>query len=152
AATRRIGRDRRAGAARSGLSVGHRVHFGGTVARRRAADDRGGRALCDASSDGPCVGAGHAGHEGAFDGAMSLRFRINLIMTVLVVLFSLVTAKIVVDDARRSIREEMEADTKVTLQLLSSVLYNSQFVAPNEDPSDMLQSFLHSLDHMHANE
>ncbi len=59
---------------------------------------------------------------------MSLRFRINLIITVLIVLFSLVTAKIVVDDARRSIREEMEAGTKVTLQLLTTVLYSSQFV------------------------
>ena len=83
---------------------------------------------------------------------MSLRFRINSIMTVLIVLFSLVTAKIVVDDARRSIREEMEAGTKVTLQLLSSVLYSSQFVAPNEDPSDVLRSFLHSLGRVRANE
>ena len=64
---------------------------------------------------------------------MSLRFRINLIITVLIVLFSLVTAKIVVDDARRSIREEMEAGTKVTLQLLTTMLYSSRFVPPTED-------------------
>ena len=61
---------------------------------------------------------------------MSLRFRINLIITVLIVLFSLVTAKIVLDDMRSSIREEMEAGTKVTLQLLSTVLYSSQFAPP----------------------
>ena len=52
---------------------------------------------------------------------MSLRFRINLIITVLILVFSLVMAKIVLDDARRQIREEMEAGTKVTLQLLSAV-------------------------------
>jgi len=45
---------------------------------------------------------------------MSLRFRISLIITVVIVLFSLVTAKIVLDDMRSSIREEMEAGTKVT--------------------------------------
>ncbi len=83
---------------------------------------------------------------------MSLRFRINLIITVLIVLFSLVTAKIVVDDARRSIREEMEAGTKVTLQLLTTVLYSSQFVPPTEEPNEVLRSFLHSLGRVRANE
>jgi two-component system, NarL family, sensor histidine kinase UhpB len=83
---------------------------------------------------------------------MSLRFRINLIITVLIVLFSLVTAKIVVDDARRSIREEMEAGTKVTLQLLTTMLYSSRFVPPTEDPNYVLRAFLHSLGRVRANE
>ena len=70
---------------------------------------------------------------------MSLRFRINLIITLLIVAFSLVTAKIVLDDARRQIREEMEAGTKVTLQLLTTVLYSSQFVPPTEnEPNGVL--------------
>jgi hypothetical protein len=55
---------------------------------------------------------------------MSLRFRINLINAVVIVLFCLVTAKIkILDDMRSSIREEMEAGTKVTQQLLSAVRY-----------------------------
>jgi hypothetical protein len=54
---------------------------------------------------------------------MSLRVRINLIITTLIVLFTLLTGNIIVDDMRRSIREEMEAGTKITLQHLNTVLY-----------------------------
>ena len=52
---------------------------------------------------------------------MSLRVRINLIMSALIVLFTLVTGNIIVNDMRRSIREEMEAGGKVTEQLLTTV-------------------------------
>ena len=84
---------------------------------------------------------------------MSLRFRINLIITLLIVMFSLVTAKIVLDDARRQIREETEAGTKVTLQLLSTVLYSSQFVPPSEnEPNGVLLGFLRQLGRVRANE
>jgi two-component system, NarL family, sensor histidine kinase UhpB len=84
---------------------------------------------------------------------MSLRFRINLIITLLTVAFSLVTAKIVLDDARRQIREEMEAGTKVTLQLLSTVLYSSQFVPPSDnEPNGVLLGFLKQLGRVRANE
>ena len=44
--------------------------------------------------------------------AMSLRVRLNLIITALIVLFTLVTGKIIVDDMRNSIREEIEAGTR----------------------------------------
>ena len=83
---------------------------------------------------------------------MSLRFRINLIITVLIVLFSLVTAKIVVEDVRRSIREEMEAGTRVTLQLLSTVLYSSQFLPRSDEPTGVMFVFLRSLGRVRANE
>ena len=83
---------------------------------------------------------------------MSLRFRINLIITVVTVLFSLVTAKIVVDDMRNSIREEMEAGTKVTLQLLSAVLYGSQLVPRSKEPFAVLLPFLHNLGRVRAHE
>ena len=83
---------------------------------------------------------------------MSLRFRINLIITVVIVLFCLVTAKIVLDDMRSSIREEMEAGTKVTQQLLSAVLYSSQFAPRSHDPLGVLLPFLHSLGRVRAHE
>ena len=83
---------------------------------------------------------------------MSLRFRINLIITVVIVLFCLVTAKIVLDDMRSSIREEMEAGTKVTQQLLSAVLYSSQFAPRSHDPLGILLPFLHSLGRVRAHE
>ena len=82
---------------------------------------------------------------------MSLRFRINLIITVVTVLFSLVMAKVVVDDMRSSIREEMEAGTKVTLQLMSAVLYGSQLV-PRKEPFAVLLPFLQSLGRVRAHE
>jgi len=83
---------------------------------------------------------------------MSLRFRINLIITVVIVLFSLVTAKIVLDDMRSSVREEMEAGTKVTQQLLSSVLYSSQFGPHSREPLDVLLPFLRGLGRVRAHE
>jgi hypothetical protein len=83
---------------------------------------------------------------------MSLRFRINLIITVVIVLFSLVTAKIVLDDMRSSIREEMEAGTKVTQQLLTAILYGSQFVPPSKEPLGVLLPFLRSVGRVRAHE
>jgi len=83
---------------------------------------------------------------------VSLRFRINLIITALIVLFTLVTAEIVVDDTRRSIREEMEAGTKVTLQHLNTVLYNSDLARDGGRPSAMLLSFLQNLGRVRAHE
>ena len=83
---------------------------------------------------------------------MSLRFRINLIITVVIVLFSLVTAKIVLDDMRNSIREEMEAGTKVTQQLLTTVLYSNQFVPMSTQPTAVLLEFLRNLGRVRAHE
>ena len=83
---------------------------------------------------------------------MSLRFRINLIITVVIVLFSMVTAKIVLDDMRSSIREEMEAGTKVTQQLLSTMVYSSQFAPRSQDPLGVLLPFLQSLGRVRAHE
>lgn len=83
---------------------------------------------------------------------MSLRFRISLIITVVILLFSLVTARIVVDDTRSSVREEMEAGTKVTLHLLTAVLSTSQFVPRTEDPNTVMLAFLHNLGRVRANE
>ena len=119
-------------------------------AQLRMVEEGGHSALHPAHGAG--AGPGHARYERASDDDMSLRFRINLIITVLIVLFSLVTAKIVVDDARRSIREEMEAGTKVTQQLLTTMLYSSRFVPPTEDPNYVLRAFLHSLGRVRANE
>ncbi len=83
---------------------------------------------------------------------MSLRFRLSLIITTLIVLFTLVTGKIVVDDARRSIREEIEAGTKVTLQLLTAILYDSELTQRTDDAEQVLLAFLQHLGRVRANE
>ncbi|MEZ4333162.1 MAG: PAS domain S-box protein [Myxococcota bacterium] len=76
---------------------------------------------------------------------MSLRFRLNLIMSVLIVLSSFVTAKIILDDARHSIREEMEAGTRITHQLLASLLTDRSFLARNEEPSVTMYELLRGV-------
>jgi hypothetical protein len=84
---------------------------------------------------------------------VSLRLRLTLILTVLMVLFTAVTGAIVVEDLRRAIREEMEAGTKVTLQLLGTVLYASDIGQQQNEASEYrVLSFLHSLGRVRAHE
>ena len=51
---------------------------------------------------------------------LSLRFRINLVITLVVVVFTLATTNLLLEETRRSIREEMEAGTRITAQLLEN--------------------------------
>jgi PAS domain S-box-containing protein len=83
---------------------------------------------------------------------MSLRVKLTLIITALIALFTLVTSSIVIEDLRRAIREEMEAGTKVTLQLLGTVLYASDIGQQPESTDYRLLSFLHSLGRVRAHE
>ncbi len=83
---------------------------------------------------------------------MSLRFRINLLITVLTTLFALAVLKIVIDDARRSIREEMEGSNRVTLQLLSTVIRDAQIVSQSEEGGQVLLGFLRELGRVRAHE
>jgi PAS domain S-box-containing protein len=85
---------------------------------------------------------------------MSLRVRINLIMTALIMLFTLVTGSIVVNDMRSSIREEMEAGGKVTQQLLSQVLTGTHqhAGAVQAHPNQILLDFLQNLGRVRAHE
>ena len=85
---------------------------------------------------------------------MSLRVRINLIMTALIVLFTLVTGNIIVKDMRSSIREEMEAGGKVTLQLLGTVLSGTHLRRAGGEmhPNVVLLEFLETLGRVRAHE
>jgi two-component system, NarL family, sensor histidine kinase UhpB len=83
---------------------------------------------------------------------MSLRFRLNAIITLVVLLIAAVLAQIVIADTRRAIREEMNAGGKVTHQLMTSVLHNSRLV---EDPgaTDVkVLAFLRTLGRVRAHE
>jgi two-component system sensor histidine kinase UhpB len=83
---------------------------------------------------------------------MSLRFRLNATITLLVLLLAGVLAQIVVLDTRRSIREEMNAGGKVTHQLLTSVLHNSRLVEEPAASDAKLLAFLQSLGRVRAHE
>lgn len=57
---------------------------------------------------------------------MSLRSNINLLITLVMIGFVVTLAALEIDGSRRAIREEMEAATKVTVQLLENVIKTEQ--------------------------
>ncbi len=57
---------------------------------------------------------------------MSLRSNINLLITLVMIVFVIALAALEIDGSRRAIREEMEAATKVTVQLLENVIKTEQ--------------------------
>ena len=84
---------------------------------------------------------------------MSLRFRINLLITVLTSVFTLTVLQLAVDDTRRSIREEMEGANRITLQLLTTVVNDSRLIARNgEDSNVVLRSLLRDLGRVRAHD
>ncbi len=83
---------------------------------------------------------------------MSLRVRLNLIITALIALFTLVTGKIIIDDMRNSIREEIEAGSRVTMQLLTAVLDESELARRRRGDDHLLLPFLENLGRVRAHQ
>ena len=79
---------------------------------------------------------------------MSLRLRIILLITLLISFFAVAVGRMIVDDARNSIKEEIDAGTKVTVQMLSTVVFASQIAGT---PRRFLLSFLQQLGRVRAN-
>ncbi|MDR2874572.1 MAG: PAS domain S-box protein [Methylobacillus sp.] len=76
---------------------------------------------------------------------MSLRFRLNLLVTALLLLFMAAMGVALVKETRISIREGVESATHVTTQMLDRVIV-SAFMNPElGSTSDVLQQFLESL-------
>lgn len=81
---------------------------------------------------------------------MSLRFRLNLLITLLSFAFILVVGSILVTDTRISIRERVEAASRVTVQLLDTVIVSSS-LNPEMGPTHLvLQDFLASLGYVRS--
>lgn len=79
---------------------------------------------------------------------MSLRFRINLLITVLLLVFMLAVGAIIIDGMRTSIDEGVEASTRVTVQLLDTVAVSS-FQNPEWGYTHLvMQDFLKSMGHV----
>jgi len=83
---------------------------------------------------------------------VSLRFRINVLITALMLLLLAAMAWMTINDTRSSLREEIEASTKVTIQLLTSVVYSSQFLPGGVLPNRIMLDFLKNLGRVRANE
>jgi hypothetical protein len=81
-----------------------------------------------------------------------LRFRINFVITLVVVIFALAASDVLIEETRRSIREEIEAGTKVTVQLMETVIANTRATAQSGPHNQALLSFLRHVGRVRANE
>jgi two-component system sensor histidine kinase UhpB len=81
---------------------------------------------------------------------MSLKFRLNLLTTLLSLAFILVVGTILVNDTRVSIRERVEAASRVTVQLLDTVIVSSALNPEYGPTHKVLQSFLQSLGYVRS--
>jgi two-component system sensor histidine kinase UhpB len=81
---------------------------------------------------------------------MSLKFRLNLLITLLSIAFILVVGTILVNDTRISIRERVEAASRVTVQLLDTVIVSSALNPEYGPTHKVLQSFLQSLGYVRS--
>jgi PAS domain S-box-containing protein len=83
---------------------------------------------------------------------MSLRLRINLLISALMIAFLVASGAVIVDDTRRSIREEIESGTKITVQLMTAVVYAGQFYPSASTQREFLLSFLNKLGRVRAHD
>ena len=83
---------------------------------------------------------------------MSLRFRLNLLITMIMLLFMLAVSYVMIQGAKSSIQEGVEAATRVTSQLLDTVIVSSVQNPELGYTQDVLKRFLESLGHVRSNE
>ena len=83
---------------------------------------------------------------------MSLRFRLNLLITALLLLFMSAVGFVLLKGMRTSIQESVEAATRVTVQLLDTVITSSYQNPEWGYTHDVLHQFLESLGHVRNNE
>ncbi|MFM8758513.1 MAG: HAMP domain-containing protein, partial [Methylophilaceae bacterium] len=82
---------------------------------------------------------------------MSLRLRLNLLITTISILFMVASGIVIVQDAKTSIQERVEAATRVTVQLLDTVIISSTMNPSLGLTSDVLSQFLRSLGYVRSN-
>ena len=81
----------------------------------------------------------------------SLRFRINLVITLVVAVFTVATGNLLINETRNPVREEMEAGSRVTVQLLETVIANTKPAADGSHNKALL-AFLQRVGRVRANE
>jgi|GEM_PF-63747 PAS domain S-box-containing protein len=84
--------------------------------------------------------------------SLSLRVRINLVITMVIVAFTIATGNLLIEETRRSIREEVEAGTRITAQLLETVIANTRSSVQDASHNQALLSFLQRVGRVRANE
>lgn len=81
---------------------------------------------------------------------MTLRSQINSMIVALMALFLVVLSALEIDATRRSIREEIEASSRITLQLLGTVIADTEAQGGGVTPQ-ILVEFLNRLGRVRAN-
>ncbi len=84
-------------------------------------------------------------------GRMTLRSQINLLLALLLGLFLAAVVALEIDATRRSIREEIEASTRITLQLLGNVITGETSARGGAVSPHRLTAFLEHLGRVRAN-
>ncbi|MEO1946837.1 MAG: ATP-binding protein [Methylophilaceae bacterium] len=82
---------------------------------------------------------------------MSLRLRLNLLITLLMLLFMIAVGTILIRGAKSSIEESVEAATNVTTQLLDTVILSSNQNLEWGYTHDVLKRFLEQLGQVRSN-
>lgn len=83
---------------------------------------------------------------------MSLRLRINLVITLVTVAFTVAMAHVIVNDMRSSVREEIESTTRVAVQLIETMVAGVYLEPGPAARSDALLVFLRRVGRVRANE
>ena len=83
---------------------------------------------------------------------MGLRFRINILVTLLMLLFMGSTTLMQINDIKRQVREEIETGTKVTVQLLSIFLSSVQLNSSISNKQLIVKNFLENMGRVRAHE
>ena len=83
---------------------------------------------------------------------MSLRFRLNLLIAALLLLFMLAVGYVILKGTKSSIQEGVEAATRVTVQLLDTVVVSSIQNPAWGYTHDVMRRFLSHLGHVRGNE
>lgn len=82
---------------------------------------------------------------------MSLRSNINLLITLVMVMFVVALTALEIDASRRSIREEMEATTRVTVQMLANLIKNEEAQGGQPSPRALV-GFLEHVGRIRAHD
>ncbi|MCC2655718.1 MAG: hypothetical protein K0Q76_826 [Panacagrimonas sp.] len=83
---------------------------------------------------------------------MSLRARINLLVTGLTMLFIALGLYLMLGEIRRQIREEIEASNRVTAQLMTAVIFSSGLFSSGAMQQNVVHDFLSRLGRVRAND
>jgi two-component system sensor histidine kinase UhpB len=83
---------------------------------------------------------------------MSLRLRMNLVLTLVTVAFTVAIAAVIFNDTRSSVREEMESASRIAVQLIDTVVRGVYAEPGPAERNETLLAFLRRVGRVRANE